>query len=254
MHIHELQGYMLINKPKSITSFQGVQHIRKLLPPKTKIGHAGTLDDFATGLLIMCIGQRATRFSGSIMNIKKEYIVRAKLGELTDSLDYTGTIREISDASSITRADLLRGIAELGTGYEQVPPIYSALKHEGRRLYRLARHQQMTHEQLGEIVDAKKRSVTIYSMNLLEFDPPFFTLQAEVSKGTYVRSLAHDVAQRIGSCATTYELTRTKIGEITLDHAIQLTDITCFEDIENHLISFEAFPILLGISSYSSED
>jgi tRNA pseudouridine55 synthase len=108
----------------------------------------------------------------------------------------------------------------------------------------------MTHEQLGEIVDAKKRAVTIYSMNLIEFDPPFFTLQAEVSKGTYVRALAHDVAQRIGSYATTYELARTKIGEITLDQAVQLADMTCFEDIKNHLIGFEELPILLGVSSY----
>ena len=99
-----------------------------------------------------------------------------------------------------------------------------------------------------------KRAITIYSMNLIEYDLPFFTLRTEVSKGTYVRSLANDVAQRCGSCATTYELARTKIGDIMLDQAVQLNSLTCFEDVKSSMIEFEQLPMLLGVSSEIVEE
>src|SRR5277367_6222931 len=124
-----LNGFLLINKPVGITSFDCIRKIRQFLPYKTKIGHAGTLDDFAQGLLIICIGKEATRLVETLMQVDKEYVVRAKLGELTDSLDLTGEIVQETSVPFFLVDDLKNALEKLGSSYEQVPPIYSALKH-----------------------------------------------------------------------------------------------------------------------------
>lgn len=231
----ELTGYILINKPQNITSFQCVNHIKKIINKKIKIGHAGTLDPFATGLLIICIGRQATKSIDTMLNLDKTYTVTAKLGELTDTLDLTGTVIQTQNASAITEQDIQDAIKVMGTGYIQVPPIYSALKHKGKPLYKLVRDKKLSQEELERIVEAKKRHVTLHELTLLSYKAPYFTFTAHVSKGTYIRSLAHDIAQKVGSIATTYELERTAIGTMSLKDAVDLYDLKTVEDLETHL-------------------
>jgi len=238
-------GFILINKPAGPTSFDCIRRIKKLLKIKTKIGHAGTLDDFASGLLIIGIGREATRLISKLMNLDKTYEVKAKLGELTDSLDLTGTVLETKELPPLTHLDLQQAITALGKKYEQIPPIYSALKHEGKPLYKLARNNLMSDEKLADIAKTKSRMVTIHDLQLLDYQEPFFTISAHVSKGTYVRSLAQDIAQKMGFDATTYELARTKIAVLGLDKALKLDDMQTKEDILNSLISVEMLQELL---------
>jgi len=241
-----ITGYLLVDKPKDITSFQCIAHLKRIINQKMKIGHAGTLDPFATGLLIICLGREATKTMGTLLDLDKTYLVKAKLGELTDTLDYTGELVEIRDASSITKKDLELAIEQLGSEYEQVPPIYSALKHKGKPLHELARKNKLDKAELEKIAQAKKRTVKLFDLRLLEETLPFFSFHAHVSKGTYIRSLANDIAQKAGNVATTYELKRTKIGPISLEKAVPLDKLTNMQAIESNLLSYEEFLTLLN--------
>ena len=236
---NNLVGFLLVNKPENISSYDCIRYIKKIVKEKIKIGHTGTLDNFATGLLIICIGKPATKFSGTLTNLDKEYIIKAKLGELTDTLDCTGKVLEKTELPSITEKDLLSAIKKLGKSYIQVPPIYSALKYKGKPLYHLARTKKIDPQKLEEIVKEKGRKVLIHNLELLEFDPPFFTIKAHVSKGTYARSLANDIAQILKVPATTYELQRTKIGELQIQNSINLNEINSVQDIVSNCISIE---------------
>jgi len=282
-------GFLLINKPAGITSFDCIRRIKTLLRPRyartlrqgsqpapseatagtaelkaslsghpeeersdvsrdegqallpkqLKIGHTGTLDDFATGLLIICIGRQATRMSSALMGMSKEYVFTAKLGELTDSLDLTGNILETVEDIKVTRQQLVDAIQSLCPSYDQIPPIYSALKHEGQPLYHLARRGLKSSEELEKIVAQKGRTVTISDFQLLDFNPPFFTVRMTVSKGAYVRSLANDIAQKLGLPATTYKLERTMINTLSLHQAQKLDIFRSIDDVEKHLMTLE---------------
>ncbi|MFH1254565.1 MAG: tRNA pseudouridine(55) synthase TruB [bacterium] len=232
-------GLIKINKPVGITSYDCIRHIKRILNiKKVKIGHAGTLDPFASGLMLICIGREATKTIDQLMTQDKEYLVKAKLGELTDTLDLTGKVLESKILESktinpsLTKQDIEKAIKELGSSYIQTPPIYSALKHQGKPLYELAREQKMETHELEEIVQKKSRLVEIYKIELLNVDLPFFTFRAHVSKGTYIRSLAEDIAQKLDLHATTYELERTKIGDYKLEDAVKLYDLKTVEDIK----------------------
>ena len=233
-------GFILVNKPAGITSFGCVYAFKRLLPKKTKIGHTGTLDDFASGLLIICIGRQATKLSSALMGCDKEYVVKAKLGELSDSLDLTGkNIQQVGYDAEITADMLKQAMDSMSPSYIQVPPIYSALKFEGKPLYKLARVKKVQTEILEEIVKQKGREVFIKEIELLSFEAPFFTFRARVSKGTYVRSLAHDIAQKLGTSATTYELDRTRINVFGLGQAVPLSQIQGETSLDRYLISVE---------------
>ncbi|MBU1007502.1 tRNA pseudouridine(55) synthase TruB [Candidatus Dependentiae bacterium] len=233
-------GYLLINKPKDITSFDCIRHIKKILNAgrKVKIGHAGTLDPFATGLLIVCIGRDATKTISHLLNLDKTYVVKAKLGERTDTLDCTGRMVETSNVQ-IQKQEIELAIKNLGSSYMQTPPIYSALKHQGQPLYKLVREKKLTEKQLAEIIKAKSRTVTIHNIKLLNYASPYFSFKAQVSKGTYIRSLSNDIAQKAGSIATTYELERTKIGSISLTKATRLDMLKSVDDIQKNMLSQE---------------
>lgn len=236
---NDISGILLLNKDLPCTSFHCVRVIKRLLPKNVKVGHTGTLDDFATGLLIICVGRKATRQSNTLMGLDKEYVVRAKLGELTDSLDRTGTILETADASAVTAEQIIAAMDTLCPSYVQVPPIYSALKYEGAPLYRLARYKQLDTEVLDQIVAQKSRRVFIKQIELLSFEPPFFTFKVTVSKGTYVRSLANDIAQSLGLFATTYDLERTKINDFLLSKALLFTDLQEHKRVLEYLVPIE---------------
>lgn len=238
---NNLEGFLLINKPKDISSFDCIRHIKKILKQKIKIGHTGTLDNFASGLLIICIGKAATKFSGTLTNLDKEYVVKAKLGELTDTLDHTGKIIEQININNlkISQLDIQKAIEKLGKEYLQVPPIYSALKHEGTSLYKLARNKILDSAQLEKIVEQKSRKVLLHEINLIDFDAPFFTIKTTVSKGTYVRSLANDIAQILKTPATTYELERTKVGPFNIKESVELKNLKDIDNIKSHLCPIE---------------
>ena len=233
-------GFLLINKPKDVSSFKCGGQIKKLLgvtnKNRIKIGHAGTLDPFATGLLLICIGREATKSIAHMINLDKTYLVKAKLGELTATLDHTGIVLKQEQSGHITKKMLLEAIEKLGDKYEQTPPIYSALKHEGRPLYKLAREKKLSLEELEKIIENKKRLVTLHELRLTDFDPPYFSFKARVSKGTYIRSLANDIAEKTGTCATTYELERTHIGKLSLEQAVDLEKLQTIDDLNKYLL------------------
>ncbi len=231
-------GFLLINKPKGYSSFGCIKHIRKIIEATKKdikIGHAGTLDNFATGLLIIAIGRDSTKTINNLSNQNKEYIATGKIGELTDTLDLTGNILEKNNIE-VSKKDITNILKNFTKNYIQTPPIYSALKFNGKNLYKLARKKMVSDKELEKIISTKKRTVSIHKISLIDYKYPFFTIKTNVSKGTYIRSLINDIAKRLGSCATCYELTRTKIGNISLDQAIELNNLKTIEDLENNLM------------------
>ena len=233
-----LTGFLLINKPRGCTSYDCINRIKKVLLTK-KIGHAGTLDPCATGLLIIAIGRQATREMSKLMTLDKQYVATGKLGELTDTLDLTGSVIKTVCSDEITKETLLSAIESLGTEYMQIPPIYSALKYRGEPLYKLARDKCVAEQKLQKVVRQKSRMVQLYDCGITDFSPPFFTIQTHVSHGTYIRSLINDIACRVGSYATIYELERTKIGPFTVANALELDQLTTRADIEEHIISVD---------------
>ena len=232
-------GFLLINKPINYSSFDCIKHIRKIekaTKKDIKIGHAGTLDNFATGLLIIAIGRDSTKDINNLLNQSKEYIATGKIGELTDTLDFTGKIVQ-KNKKSISKADIKNIIKSFMNNYTQIPPIYSALKFKGKNLYKLAREKKLSEQELEIIIKNKKRTVSIYEISLINYESPYFTIKTSVSKGTYIRSLINDIAEKLGSCATCYKLTRTKIGNIRLDQSINLKDLKTIKDINNNLMN-----------------
>ncbi len=234
-------GFLLVNKPRGLTSRECVNRIQKIIgDKKIKIGHAGSLDPFADGLLIIGVGYEATRHLG--MDLDKKYIAKGKLGVLTDTLDKSGVMIE-SIEKHVEKSELENAIKELGKEYMQVPPVYSALKYEGEPLYKLAREGIYPMEELLTIVQGKKKPVTLYDVKLVDYEFPFFTIDAHVSHGTYMRSLINDIAQNplCKSCASTFELRRTAIGPFELKDAVELDALKTVDDIKNNVISVDDF-------------
>ena len=170
------------------------------------------------------------------MVLDKIYEAKAKLGQLTDTLDFTG-ITHVDNQPAISQEQLMHAIAQLGNQYTQVPPVYSALKFQGRRLSSIARKARILPEALQAIAAEKSKTVLIYECCLVSYEPPFFTIKAHVSHGTYIRSLVNDIAVLAGSCATTHALRRLAIGPFSVDQAIKLGDFRTIQDIKNNLIS-----------------
>ena len=204
-----------INKPAGWTSFDVVKKIRNQLNIK-KVGHAGTLDPFATGVLLVCTGGATKKVEG-LMNLKKEYIARIEFGKTTDSYDLTGTVLSEKDASSVTLDRICEHLEKFKGDVEQIPPMYSALKVNGERLYKLARR--------GEVVERKARKVTIYQMDVLDFNNPFLELRIVCSRGTYIRTIANDLGEMLGCGAYLVALTRARIGDFKLDDSFEVKDL-----------------------------
>lgn len=250
-----MEGFLLLHKPAGVTSRHCVNQIFNIIKRDTglkpKIGHAGTLDLFASGLLIIAISRTATREIDRIMKYDKTYVATAQLGQLTDTLDHTGSVLLVDqNALSITYMQLKRAIKSFGIAYEQVPPAYSALKYGGRRLSDLAREKSITPEEMNQIAQAKSRLITLHTVELQTYDASFFTVQARVSHGAYIRSLMNDIASRAGTHATTHELERAAIGPFSLSQAVLLSDITTVDHIIVNCISVEN--MLLKIAEYKT--
>lgn len=201
----DIQGILLVNKPKGKTSFSLVRELRKRLGVK-KIGHAGTLDPFATGVMVMLIGRHYTRLSDQFLLKDKEYIAQVYLGVATDTYDCDG--QPISHSDKIpSLQEIQHALQDFQGEIEQVPPMYSAKKSQGKKLYELARQGQSVER------EAVKVSVQI---DLLTYAYPYLELKVSCSKGTYVRSLAHDLGQKLACGAHLANLTRTRSGTFHL--------------------------------------
>ncbi len=209
-------GMVLVNKELDWSSFHAVKLVRNRLKIK-KVGHAGTLDPLATGLLIICFG-KATKSIDQIQSLEKEYVGEITFGSSTPSYDRGTDPDEFAETDHLT-TDLIKNcIEEHFTGeIEQIPPMYSAIKKEGQRLYNLARK--------GKIVERDARKVNIYEYEVLEWNLPTIKVRIRCSKGTYIRSLAHDLGVKLGSRAYLSQLERTAIGEFRVDDAITVSKI-----------------------------
>lgn len=230
------KGFLLINKPAGVTSFSCVMQLKKLLPKKEKIGHAGTLDPFANGLLIVGISRDATEHMEKLIALDKRYTVTAQLGVETDTHDATGTVIKQDDCSLITTEKLIKALHSLMPSYVQTPPVFSALKHQGVRLYKYARNKEMHDLDLSAIVTAKSRRIFLYEAYIDSFVDSFFTLHAHVSHGTYIRSLVFDIAKKLSVGAIAHSLCRQSVGPFLLDQACLIQDLTSVNQIQARII------------------
>jgi tRNA pseudouridine55 synthase len=205
-----LDGWLVIDKPLGITSNRVVEVVRRRTGGK--VGHAGTLDPLATGVLPICVGE-ATKLAGYMLAEDKEYIADAVLGVETDTLDRSGTVIARADVH-VTRDAVIAALAARTGEHDQIPPMFSAIKQGGVRLYKRAR--------AGEEVDRPARRVRIDRLELLELDLPRVRLAIACSKGTYVRSLIDDLGRDLGCGAHMAELRRTRAGIFTIEMAQRL--------------------------------
>jgi tRNA pseudouridine55 synthase len=186
-------------------------------PKNTKVGHTGTLDPLATGLLVLLIGKEYTKRAGELSKQDKTYEVTMKLGETSTTADDEGDKKAVSDTVPPQKA-VLEALKSLQGHIMQKPPIYSAMKVNGQRAYKLARK--------GEKVELEARPVTIYSNELTEYTYPYVRFTSRVSSGTYIRSLVEDVGNTLGTGAYMSDLCRTAIGDFSLQHAGQINELT----------------------------
>ncbi|HEY8994948.1 MAG TPA: tRNA pseudouridine(55) synthase TruB [Lacunisphaera sp.] len=235
MPVKEMEGVLLVDKPQGLTSHDVVYRLRRKLSMK-KIGHAGTLDPMATGLLIMLIG-KATRISQYLMSVDKVYEGEATLGVVTDSQDAEGEVMETRPVPELTEAQVREAMKGfLGDQY-QTPPMHSAIKIDGVPLYKMARK--------GEEVEREPRFIRVSAFNLLSFSPPKLTFDLHCTKGTYVRTIAHDLGNKLGCGAHLSALRRTGSGKFNIGQCLTLDEIEALSlaEIEKRLIPvYEAAP------------
>ena len=205
-------GILNIDKPPDLTSHDVVAQVRRICEQK-RVGHAGTLDPMATGVLVVCLGE-ATRLVEYLADSRKSYQSKIRFGITTDSFDAKGRVVQKRDWSDLSLQLIERALAGFTGRIQQVPPMYSALKHQGQPLYRLARR--------GITVERKPRTVEIYAIKIMDWQPPDLTLRVDCSKGTYVRVLAHDLGQAVGPGAHLFGLTRLAVGQFRLEEAVSL--------------------------------
>lgn len=205
----DVHGIVLLDKRQGVSSNKALQEVRHLLNAN-KAGHTGALDPLATGLLPLCFGE-ATKVSGLLLDDDKRYTVSMRLGVMTDTGDSDGNVVAEMPVPVVSEETLQATLRQFTGAIAQVPPMYSALKHNGRKLYELARE--------GLTIERKARPVTIYDLNLIKACDRELTLDVVCSKGTYVRSLVEDLGHALGSCATVIALRRTEAGLFRLAQA-----------------------------------
>jgi len=197
-----VNGILLLDKPPGLSSNQALQRVKRLFDA-AKAGHTGSLDPLATGLLPLCLGY-TTKFSAFLLDADKRYRVRIRLGETTETADAEGEIIATAPTDAITDEQVRAVVAGFVGTIEQLPPMYSAVKHEGQRLYKLARE--------GKEVERTPRQIQIHAIDVVELPLPDLICDVHCSKGTYVRTLAEDIGQRLGCGAYVAELRRTGVG------------------------------------------
>lgn len=212
--LRPVDGLFLLNKPAGITSNRALQKIKRLFQAK-KAGHTGSLDPAATGMLPLCFGE-ATKVCAYLLDADKTYRVVARLGEATETGDADGKVIDRATVPDLDVKSWQQQFAAFTGRIDQVPPMYSALKHDGKRLYELARQ--------GRTVERKPRPVTIYELALLEAHGPRLVFRVRCSKGTYIRTLVEDIAAAAGTVAYTASLHREQVGDFRASDMVGLAD------------------------------
>ena len=209
-----MEGIIVVNKPKGITSFDVIRKLKKILKTK-KIGHTGTLDPLATGVMLMCVG-KATKLAADLEAKDKVYIADFDIGYATDTYDIEGK-KIAENIIEISKENLEQSIKKFIGNIKQVPPMYSAIKIDGNKLYHLARK--------GIEVERPERDVSIEYINLLDFKDNKAKIETKVSKGCYIRSLIYDIGQDLGTYATMTALQRKQVGDYSLEDSYSLEQI-----------------------------
>ncbi len=207
-----MNGIINLNKPAGMTSHGAVSKVKRLLGVR-KAGHTGTLDPLATGVLLICLNE-ATKVSRFLLDMDKKYLAKVRLGVRTDTGDAEGRIIEEKDPSGVTREKIVETVATFSGRMNQTPPMYSAVKIGGEKLYTLARK--------GIEVERTERVVEIYDIRVVDISLPFFYIHVSCSKGTYVRTLCEDIGHRLGTVAHLAALQRTAIGPFDLKDSVTL--------------------------------
>ncbi|MFT4532100.1 MAG: tRNA pseudouridine55 synthase [Candidatus Saccharimonadales bacterium] len=237
-----MEGILLVDKPEGWTSFDVVNYVRKIVTGakrsthksqgycnepnvgnndkcrcKIKVGHTGTLDPAATGLLVVCVGKEYTKKVPTLIKMDKTYEVEVSLGQKSTTGDKEGELETIS-SSEPSEDDVNRALEKFVGEIDQVPPAHSAIKIDGKRAYELAR--------AGKEVKMASRKVTIHSIDSVSYKYPFITFATSVGSGTYIRSLAEDIGTELGTGAYMSNLRRTTVGQFSIDEALQVSEIT----------------------------
>lgn len=210
-----MDGIFNVNKPKGLTSHDVVRSVRRLATGN-RVGHAGTLDPMATGVLLICVG-KGTRVVEYLMNSRKVYCAEIVLGTSTDTYDAEGRVVRTAPVVSITRGRLERSLSSFQGRIWQTPPKYSAIKLKGQPLYKLSR--------AGMEVEPRPRQVEVYRIKLIEWKPPVALVAIECGRGTYIRSIANDLGEMLGCGAYLRNLTRAASGRFTIDDSVALPEI-----------------------------
>jgi tRNA pseudouridine55 synthase len=211
----DLSGVVVVNKPSGPTSFDVVRRVKGLFKVK-RVGHTGTLDPTATGVLPICVGE-ATKVAGFIADGEKEYEATVRFGQVTDTQDSAGRVLETRPVDGLTEDSVREALRSFVGLIEQTPPMYSARKIEGKRLYELAR--------AGEEVEREPRTVHVDEARLTFFQPPDCGIFVRCSKGTYLRTLAHDLGARLGPGAHLRDLRRVRVGPFGIDESVGLDEL-----------------------------
>ncbi len=233
---HPFEGILLIDKPKGCTSHDVVDRVRRKLGMR-QIGHAGTLDPMATGLLLILVG-RATKVSQYLMSLEKTYEGTLKLGEITDSQDAEGTLVATHPVPALRLEDVHQAMERFIGDQYQTPPMFSAKKVDGVPLYKIARK--------GKVVERERQFIHIRSLDLLDFSTPFISFKLVCSKGTYVRTLAHDLGEGLGCGAHLCALRRTATHTFTVETALSLD---AFEALSSKEIQTALIPAYQAVPS-----
>jgi len=229
-----LDGVLLLDKPPGLSSNHALQRAKRTVDA-AKAGHTGTLDPFATGLLLCCMG-RATKISGAMLNADKTYLATITFGAETDSGDLTGhTVATAPEGFTGVEQKALEDVLVTFTGtISQIPPMYSALKRDGKPLYEYAR--------AGIELEREPRTVTLYSLKLLRLEGLTADIEVACSKGTYIRTLAQDIGRALGCFGHLSALRRTHVGPFSLDRAITLDALQALPEPKQALLSLNELP------------
>ncbi|PIE75345.1 MAG: tRNA pseudouridine(55) synthase TruB [Deltaproteobacteria bacterium] len=223
----QTDGMILVRKPTGLSSNKVVNIVKYIFNAK-KAGHTGTLDPFASGLLPVCLN-KATRLARYLLGKDKEYIGVIKLGEKTDTLDLTGKIIKKSPVPSLSDEEINKASLFFTGKLKQSPPAYSAVKHKGVPLYKHARK--------GNIIIKEPREIEVFAFEILDINLPFITIRVRCSAGTYIRSLASDFSEKLGTTGTLQSLERTKCGDFLLEDALSTESLKGMDEKENRIIS-----------------
>ena len=221
MNMNEIKGIFLVNKPAGITSHDVIDRLRRVTSER-RIGHAGTLDPLASGLMLVAIGKEFTTQLSRYVGLSKEYEAELTLGRVSTTQDAEGKLTKVSDAKP-SHGVIEEALKSFIGKQEQMPPAFSAKKIKGKKAYELAR--------AGKEVELKPQRVEIFNIQIFNYDYPKLKIRAKVSSGTYIRSLAHDIGQKLGTGAYLSGLVRTQIGSYKLEKAAVLGEIKSEQDI-----------------------